>query len=276
VITGYSMGGYATWKFASQYPDLFAAAQPTVGPTVLGTEYTGLSAPAGGESTNTVHQLASLRNVPFLIWVASSDEIVPTAGTLPNAQEMDRLGYRYEYDAFAPAEHLTLAINDQYAPAAAFLDEKTVNLDPPHVTYAYNPTMDFPADGTTAGHAYWLSGIQLRNPSGNPPIGTIDARSRGFGTGDPTASATTPTAGALPPGNLGVLSYAGQSKSWGPAPPAPVQNQLDITATNVSTVTVDPARARVGCDATLAIKSDGPIDVTLAGCNRIVHSGGGA
>jgi hypothetical protein len=274
VITGYSMGGYATWKFATQYPDLFAAAQPTVGPTVLGTEYVGVTPPAAGESTNTIHQLASLRNIPFLIWVASSDEIVPTAGTITNARQMDSLGYRYEYDAFAPAEHLTLAINDQFASAAAFLDDATVKLDPPHVTYAYNPTMDFPADGTTAGHAYWLSNVHLRDSSGTPPIGTIDVRSHGFGVGDPPALATAPTAGALPPGNLGVLAYAGMSKALGAVPPEPKANRLDITATNVASVTIDPVRARVGCDATLEIQSDGPIDITLAGCGRVVHSGG--
>ena len=31
-IAGYSMGGYGTYKFTSQFPDLFARAQPTVGP----------------------------------------------------------------------------------------------------------------------------------------------------------------------------------------------------------------------------------------------------
>ena len=34
-IAGYSMGGYGTYKFASQFPDLFARAQPTVGPPAL-------------------------------------------------------------------------------------------------------------------------------------------------------------------------------------------------------------------------------------------------
>jgi pimeloyl-ACP methyl ester carboxylesterase len=272
VITGYSMGGYATWKFASQYPDLFAAAQPTVGPTVLGTEYTGLTPPTAGESTNTIHQLASLRNIPFLIWVASSDEIVPTAGTITNARQMDALGYRYEYDAFAPAEHLTLAVNDQFAPAASFLDDTTVNLDPPHVTYAYNPTMDFPADGTTAGHAYWLSGITLRDTSGDPPIGTVDVRSHGFGVGDALPSPTTATPGALPPGNLGVLSYAGTKKTWGPAPAEPIADELDIGATNVKALTIDPTRAQADCNARLNVTTDGPLAVTLTGCGTRSYS----
>jgi C-terminal binding-module, SLH-like, of glucodextranase len=35
-IAGYSMGGYGTYKFAAQYPDLFARANPVVGPPGLG------------------------------------------------------------------------------------------------------------------------------------------------------------------------------------------------------------------------------------------------
>src|SRR6185312_6071712 len=35
-ISGYSMGGYGTYKFATQYPDLFAKGQPVVGPPGLG------------------------------------------------------------------------------------------------------------------------------------------------------------------------------------------------------------------------------------------------
>ena len=36
------------------------------------------------------------------------------------------------------------------------------------MTYVYNPTMDFPADGTASGHAYWVYGV-------------VDVRSEGFG-----------------------------------------------------------------------------------------------
>jgi hypothetical protein len=100
--------------------------------------------------------LGSVRNVPFLIWNETTDELVPIAGVLQQVSKFDALGYRYEFDQFQAGEHLTLAINDEYAPAAAFLGTETVSRNPSHVTYVYNPTMDFPADGTTAGHA-WTS-----------------------------------------------------------------------------------------------------------------------
>ncbi|MDX6665776.1 MAG: hypothetical protein QOG68_1982, partial [Solirubrobacteraceae bacterium] len=103
VITGYSMGGIGTFKLGAQYPDLFARAQPTV----------------GDESTNEV--LASLRNVPVLMWNTNGDELVNEANFTQTAQALDALGYRYELDAYQPCanamcsplfpNHLELAIN---------------------------------------------------------------------------------------------------------------------------------------------------------------------
>ena len=65
--------------------------------------------------------LGSVRNVPFLIWNETTDELVPIAGVLEQVKTLDELGYRYEFDQFQAGEHLTLALNDEYAPAAAFL-----------------------------------------------------------------------------------------------------------------------------------------------------------
>ena len=41
---------------------------------------------------------------------------------------------------------------------------------------------------------------------------------------------------------------------------------LDITATNISQVTIDARRAKVDCHAHLNLTSDGPLKVTLADC----------
>jgi hypothetical protein len=216
--------------------------------------------------------LASVRNVPFLIWDQTSDELVPIAGVLEQVNTFDALGYRYEFDQFQLGEHVTLAINDEFAPAAAFLGTDTIVSDPPHVSYAYNPTMDFPADGTTAGHAYWLYGITLRNASGTAPLGTIDVRSEGFGVGDPTPSPTQHGTGVMTGGQFGAIPFTSQSKTWEPALPEPARDALDITATNVSQVTIDPVRAKVDCAAHLNVTSDGPLTVTLAGCPPTVVS----
>jgi predicted esterase len=267
-ISGYSMGGYGTYKFATQYPDLFAKGQPVVGPPALGVWAPPAPPEPGGESSNTNHMLPSVRDIPFLIWDAVTDELVPYPGVVQQAQTFDQLGYRYEFDSFAPADHLTLAINDQYQPAADFLGTTTVDRNPAHVTYVVNPKMDFPEMGGPANHAYWVSGLALRDSSGDAPRGTIDVRSEGFGVADPLPGPTQYGAGALTGGSLPAIAFTSQSKQWGPVPPALVRDRLDITGQNVGSVTIDPSRARVTCGATLNVKTDGPLTVTLAGCGR--------
>jgi hypothetical protein len=265
-IAGYSMGGYGTYKFTSQFPDLFAKAQPTVGPPGLGVWIPPGEPQPGGNRSLTQRMLGSVRNVPFLIWDETADELVPIAGVLDQIETLDQLGYRYEFDQFQAGDHLTLAINDEYAPAAAFLGTDRVDSDPSHVTYVYNPTMDFSADGTQAGHAYWVYNVALRDASGSSPIGQVDVRSHGFGAGDPIAAATEHGAGALTGGQIPAIPYTSQSRTWGAAPSEPVQDVLDITASNVSSVTIDARRAKVDCHAHLNITSDGPLKVTLRDC----------
>jgi hypothetical protein len=210
--------------------------------------------------------LASVRNIPYLIWDETTDELVPVAGVLQQAQTFGSLGYRYEFDLYTVGEHLTLAINDQYAPAAAFLATDTVDVNPFHVSYVYNPTMDFAGLGTASGHAYWVSNVVLRDSSGSAPLGTVDVRSEGFGLADATPSGVSAGTGVLQGGALAPLPYVSQTQSWGATPTAPVADTLDISTSNVSGLTIDPARAKVDCKAKLNISSDGPLTVILSGC----------
>jgi hypothetical protein len=287
-IGGYSMGGYATYKFTTMYPDLFAMAHPTVGPPAVGI-WIPPNAPTGGVATNTNRMLASLRNIPFMIWNSVNDELVPYPGAQANANSelipggtallqansFDALSYRYQFWLFTMPPgmgHLGLAINDDFQPGADFLGTISVNRNPAHVTYVRNPTMDYPAYGTTADHAYWLSGIKLRGGSGPAPLGTVDVRSQGFGTGDPTATSTqvNPVPQQLPGAIPGCCLYTTQSKSWGQAPSTPVADVLDVDAQNISDVTVNPQRARVDCNVKVNVTSDGPVTVHLPACGRDV------
>jgi predicted esterase len=261
-ITGYSMGGIGTFKLGSQFPDLFARAQPTV----------------GFETNNDV--LASMRNLPVLMWNASADELVNASDYGQTAEKLSSLGYRYELDVYQPCanslcspvlpNHLMLAINDQFGPAAAFLGSATVNFDPAHVTYVADTSRDHPEYGIRGDHAYWVSGVTVRQSGSD---GQIDVFSHGFGTSDPVASGSEPGTGTLTGGNMGPLTYASLTQTWGPATPAPASDTLDVNATNVAAATIDPSRAHVDCNARLNVTSDGPITVTLAGCGRSVQAG---
>jgi hypothetical protein len=248
VITGYSMGGIGTFKLAEQFPDLFARAQPTV----------------GDSSDNNL--VPSLRNIPVLMWNAATDELVPETSYLPTAKALDDAGYRYELDIYT-GEHLTLAINDQYAPAAEFLGTAKVDRNPAHVTYVADPSLDHANLSFVADHAYWLSGVRPRS-SGQ---GTVDAFSHAFGTGDPVASGTQVGAGTLTGGNLGTLGFTRNYKTWGPIPPGVAADRIDLTAKNVGALTINPKRAGVDCNVDLRVTSDGPLTVSLTGCKRTVQ-----
>jgi hypothetical protein len=224
--------------------------------------------------TSTRTQLESLRNVPILMWAGAADASVPVSDTQAQADRLDQLGYRYEYDLLAGAIHLLPAFNDQYQPVADFLGTAKVDRDPPHISYAYNPAMDFPGVNTTAGHAYWVSGVKVRDASANDGRGLVDVRSEGFGVGDAPVSATVRGSGAITGGVLFSLPFTLQSRAWGTAPAAPVANRLVVNATNVASVTIDRRRARVGCDAKIEVASDGPVRVRLAGCGKKHHERG--
>jgi hypothetical protein len=249
-IGGYSMGGIGSFKIAAMYPDLFAAAQPVVGYA----EDNGM--------------LASLRNVPVLMWNGLGDELVGPALFQPTADALDDAGYRYELDVFHPGEHLSLAINDEYGPAAEFLGRSRVDRNPAHVTFVRNRALEHPNLGLVADRAYWVSKVRFAGPG----KATVDVRSLGFGAGEPPVSPTRRGAGALPGGAfLDPYPYTSQSRSWGRAPERPAENKLLVEATNVASLRINPKRAKVGCDAEVEISSKTPTTVRLAGCGRKVE-----
>ena len=116
--------------------------------------------------------LGSVRNVPFLIWNETTDELVPIAGVLKQIEAFDALGYRYEFDQFQAGEHLTLAINDEYEPAAAFLGTETRQPQPaPTSPTSTTRRWTSPPTARPPGHAYWVYGVTLRDGSGSAPLG---------------------------------------------------------------------------------------------------------
>jgi Putative esterase len=272
-ISGYSMGGYGTYKLATQYPDLFARANPVVGPPGLGIWVPPANPQPGGAASNTNAMLASVRQIPFLIWAASADELVPLASTTAQAETFDRLGYRYMFDVFTPGDHFTLAVHDQYGPAADFLGTARVRRNPAHVSYVVNPTMDFADRATVADHAYWLSGLRLRESATEAPLGKVDAVSHGFGRADPEPLATVNGAGTLGPGTFGQLPYVERAKDWGPEVAASRRDALTLEVENLRRVRVHPERARLSCKPELEVDTDGPLTVVLAGCDRRLRFG---
>jgi pimeloyl-ACP methyl ester carboxylesterase len=271
-VTGYSMGGYAAYRFSTRFPDLFAKAYATVGPPADGIWLApGIPSTAGngipGDPTNTYYMLDSLRWVPFLIWHGTNDELVPAEGPQFQARRFDDLGYRYEIDTFPGYDHFAFAFFDNFTYPTQFLGSSSRVTDPPRVTYVVNPTMDFAADSEVADHAYWLGGLTIRSAS-LAPRGTIDVRSEGFCVGDAPVSATQFGSG------MAATPYTREFKTWGTAPSAPCADTLDVTATNIGRVVIDTVQARVDCNARVNLHADAPVEVDLVSNGSVCPSSG--
>jgi pimeloyl-ACP methyl ester carboxylesterase len=245
-VSGYSMGGFGTYRLLARWPDLFARGFSVVG------------APGSVDD-----QLASLRNTPLLLWNATADELVNIQTSEEARAAVEAAGLRYAENLFTAADHLTLATNDWFLPGAEFLGDHRVDLAPPHVTYVVDGSEDNVDAQTVGDHAYWLSGVTARDPKAT---GTIDARSDAFGVGDPKRVPQSPSAGTLDGGTHGPMPFVRREQTWTAAPATPVADRLVVHATNVSAAVVDARRARLSCAPQLEIT--GEVALTID-CGRV-------
>lgn len=243
-VSGYSMGGFSTYRMLARWPDLFSRGFSVVG------------APG-----SVADQLVSLRNTPLLLWNAGADELV-NLKTSEDAVAADTAArIPFEEDLFPTADHLTLAANDEFGPGAAFLGSHRVDRDPPYVAFVVDRSEDSP--GVVSDHAYWLSGLRVRKGG----LGSVEARVGSAGVVPACLEVDRPLqgAGVLTGGELPALPFVFR----GLAPAATCRGNaraLALDVRNLSAVTVDVRRAGVTCGVRLAVRSDGPVTVTLAGC----------
>ena len=245
VVSGYSMGGFGTYRLMARWPDLFARGFSVVG--IPG-------------SVND--QLPSLRNDPILAWNSGADELVNISESEQAVADLTAAGLRFTEWLFPASDHLTLATNDEYTPGAEWLGEHRVDRNPPHVTYVVDPTEDNLQATAVGDHAFWASRLTVRDPK-KAPTGTFDALSEAFGVGDGKPTGQKQNAGVLTGGNHHASPYVERSQDWEAAPRQPVADRLDVTATNIATATVDAARARLSCAPQLNVKTDGPLDLKI-------------
>jgi hypothetical protein len=199
-------------------------------------------------------------------WYGQNDELVPPATYEPAFLEAEKVGLRYERWVFTPAGHVTEGNNDEYTPAAEFIGQNEVDRSPSHITYVVDPSKDTVAT-SPANHAYWLSGLTVREAG---KTGKIDSVSYASGLGDPPALPVELGAGILERGSHGPLPYSSRTLAWGPAPSHPTENRVDVTATNLAKATIEPQRAGISCTARVNVTSDGPFELTLSGCGRVI------
>ncbi len=254
--SGYSMGGYGTYKLGVQYPDLFARAFTTVGPPGLGVWPVVAPPQPGGQVSLTTPLLGNLRWIPYMNWVGAQDQLVPYPGPTAQQNRFDELKLRSELWTFQ-GDHFTLAVLDRWEAARDFLGAARKQGDPSRVVYGFFPEADKPGLGLLHDHAYWISGLRARvakgNPATDPARADVDARSLAFGEGDPTTGNVV-RAETGPPSPAAVRGTA-----WTGTPKSAAENTLELDLKNVSAATIDGPRARLDGNRVLRVKvaSDG-------------------
>ena len=242
-VSGYSMGGFGTFRLLARWPDLFSRGFSVVG------------APGSVDD-----QLASLRNTPILSWNSTEDELVNLETTRQTIAALEASGAPFEEHLHLTADHLTLAANDQFQPGADWLGHDTVDRDPYQVTYVVDPGEDSAAAGVVADHAYWLSGLRGH--------GTIDVVSTSRSHADGPPRVPVSGAGVLTGGELPAIPYVSETRERPGQLPLHPTDSLLVKSTGVTAVTIDARRAHVTCGALLWVRTDVPLRLTLCGRTR--------
>jgi hypothetical protein len=260
--SGYSMGGFGSFLLGFLYPDRFAAAFPIVGPPTCGAWLGEGIEPIGqsecrspgqnnevenAEKMLTFNFIENARNLPYVMFNGSNDELVPIPGVTRQAARFAELGYRYRHYIFEGYEHYTFAIADEWVEGARYLSSFARDPSPQRVTYEISADMEevvetvqtngTPFDFTFDG-AYWVSGLRAANPDAT---GSIDAETFGRGGNEHLA---IPEAGAAAVGHSTPFTMHGMR--WLNGDAIPPENRFSATFTNLAEAELDLARMGLG------------------------------
>jgi len=264
-IGGYSMGGYATYRLASLYPDLFARGFEIVGPP----DENIAGGPTDGQREsehNTLDVTDNLRHIPLLMWHGANDELVPLPGPVNYAQDLRGHGYRHEFNVFPGYDHFLFSELDEWGPGRDFLKGVTVTQEPAHVTFRSKPVMGYEftaADGTQYSEsydsAYWLSDIEVAAPESDAG-GLVDAISYGEGYGAPVRETFSGTGTEPNP-------HIERGTRWkAPVDVEKPRNELELDLAGVTglTVWVEEAGLDAARPVELSVSTDEAVTVRLA------------
>lgn len=262
VISGYSMGGWASYKLALEHPDDFAGALVLDGPVVCGVgllpgaAVPAFQAPACSQDGQSAPLLGNARWIPYVIDQTYADELVPTTGVVSQARAFDDLGQRYDLFIHTGGDHLAFALEDRFSDAVSALGRPVAPADPGAFSYDWYPSLTSAALGIGATGDYWLSGLSARTAA-DGTLATIQADDQALPDPAVTIHRSGPALVTQPlPGTETSLTW-----TQGARPAA--ARRMALTLGDVAGLTVDTAAARLPT-GTITVTSDGPVRLGLA------------
>jgi pimeloyl-ACP methyl ester carboxylesterase len=268
---GYSMGGYGTLRFAALYPDFFAGAVNWVGFTgdILNTPLP--DNPLAGQSPdgavgNVIDFVDNLRNIPIVNLYSGADELVhvPTALALRSAFAASDVVH--DFYLHPDAEHLTYAILDDWRKEADYSKDRRL-VDPAHVTFRTDPSLEYPEYEIKHDRAYWVSEVRGRAAG----YVDVDVLSRGCGLPDPVLELGN-DAGTGP----APLVWTRQFRRVVDEMPVVRDNRIEAVLANVESFRIDDALSCLrGGALSYHVETDGPVRIDFSDGRRITLDAAG-
>jgi hypothetical protein len=270
-VHGVSLGAIGTWYVSRLYPDRYAAAMPYIFTSDLVT--------GGIGDTPT---LKNLYNLPVFYAIGTLDQFGQGANGDPMADQMEALGNEYLYLHYLARQHEGRIEQDflPFVTQLAYTRSRVRN--PARVRYVFEPGM-FSEKLPGEGGAYWVSGMQLRDPAA--ASAEIDVTSLARADQLPQHQVVLRGAYANPDKGYtaeirGLFRLTREEfdalwhpEQWEPGwqgvplitetdlPDVPLENAFELTAVNLGSVTLEAERMRLRGAARYKVVTDGPLTI---------------
>jgi predicted esterase len=265
-ITGYSMGGYMTYRMGLLMPDRFVSASSYVGPPAyFQWPYPGpvQSTPEWLTPANTNLIVRNGLNLPTEIVHGNADELVPVTGVQKQADDFAAAGNPYRFYRHATDDHLSFIVNDQWGRTRDWLGTGRRNLSPVTVRYRRYPAMDLKKYGLVFDGAYWVDELVVRDAGAQTSFGDVEATT--FALGGNRLRPVPDPPGVATEGGLSPAAVQGQTLVKGD--PIAKANGFEAKLTNLGSVLfrtglmgLDPAQP-----VSASLTGDGPVTVRFDG-----------
>jgi hypothetical protein len=267
VMSGYSMGGWASYKLPEEYPDLFAQSMPLEGPVICGLRVYGPAQgyAGSGQCTNdgdSTPLIVNLKWIPYVMTYGAIDELVPFAGGQAQIAQFRSLGYRYYAVDYPAEDHMVFSVQNDFTPADSELGGLHRVQNPAAFSFTWYPdlvgTVDHAGQAGEIGPTgdYWVSGLSARTSSPGT-LATAQADSKAI-----RQSSETPSE------SFGASPYpeptpaATDAETWNAGPAPATRQAVTLNLTDVAKAAIDTGRAGLRC-GTITVTTDGPTTLTL-------------
>ncbi|MFZ0040096.1 MAG: hypothetical protein WAK93_02220, partial [Solirubrobacteraceae bacterium] len=259
VMSGYSMGGLASFVLPTTYPSDFSESMPLDG------GFDEACTTASGEGTSqfdiaaAADRTANVRWVPMIISNSDTDELSPEPVEVLNLDRYINAGDRATLFSTSTPEHVTTDLTDGFSTQVSALHGTPLAMaDPGTINYTWCPNVVSTTLGLGPTAVYWLSGLSERDAA--TPATTAHIVADDAAIPEPSEAERVSASVVNPPDAPPLQVTTG---SWTPGATPAAKPRLSLKLTNVSRLTIDAATARL---------RSGPITATTDGDTRVTIS----